>query len=286
MAKMYFESIGKHYGINIKNKKIKDLPRWFMEKILYGTGDEEIEFEYTSYAGTRNFTAPFEGVLPTLDRRHNETKSQGMRDFYEMYMTNSHCPACNGARLKPEILSIKVGDKNINELTEMSIRKIKEYLNGLKLNKTQAMISELILKEIDQRLQFLIDVGLEYLTLSRNAGSLSGGESQRIRLATQIGSGLTGVLYILDEPSIGLHQRDNEKLLATLKKLRDLGNTLLVVEHDEDTMYAADQIIDIGPGAGVHGGHVMAQRNSRRDKTNKRFYYRAVLKWKKKDRSA
>lgn len=286
MAKMYFESIGKHYGINIKNKKIKDLPRWFMEKILYGTGDEEIEFEYTSYAGTRNFTAPFEGVLPTLDRRHNETKSQGMRDFYEMYMTNSHCHACNGARLKPEILSIKVGDKNINELTEMSIRKIKEYLNGLKLNKTQAMISELILKEIDQRLQFLIDVGLEYLTLSRNAGSLSGGESQRIRLATQIGSGLTGVLYILDEPSIGLHQRDNEKLLATLKKLRDLGNTLLVVEHDEDTMYAADQIIDIGPGAGVHGGQVMAQRNSRRDKTNKRFYYRAVLKWKKKDRSA
>ena len=286
MAKMYFESIGKHYGINIKNKKIKDLPRWFMEKILYGTGDEEIEFEYTSYAGTRKFTAPFEGVLPTLDRRHNETKSQGMRDFYEMYMTNSHCPACNGARLKPEILSIKVGDKNINELTEMSIRKIKEYLNGLKLNKTQAMISELILKEIDQRLQFLIDVGLEYLTLSRNAGSLSGGESQRIRLATQIGSGLTGVLYILDEPSIGLHQRDNEKLLATLKKLRDLGNTLLVVEHDEDTMYAAYQIIDIGPGAGVHGGQVMAQRNSRRDKTNKRFYYRAVLKWKKKDRSA
>lgn len=286
MAKMYFESIGRHYGIDIKNKKIKDLPRWFMEKILYGTEDEEIEFEYTSYAGTRKFTAPFEGVLPTLDRRHNETKSQGMRDFYEMYMTNSHCPVCNGARLKPEILSIKVGDKNINELTEMSIRKIKEYLNGLKLNKTQAMISELILKEIDQRLQFLIDVGLEYLTLSRNAGSLSGGESQRIRLATQIGSGLTGVLYILDEPSIGLHQRDNEKLLATLKKLRDLGNTLLVVEHDEDTMYAADQIIDIGPGAGVHGGQVMAQRNSRRDKTNKRFYYRAVLKWKKKDRSA
>ena len=256
MAKMYFESIGKHYGINIKNKKIKDLPRWFMEKILYGTGDEEIEFEYTSYAGTRNFTAPFEGVLPTLDRRHNETKSQGMRDFYEMYMTNSHCPACNGARLKPEILSIKVGDKNINELTEMSIRKIKEYLNGLKLNKTQAMISELILKEIDQRLQFLIDVGLEYLTLSRNAGSLSGGESQRIRLATQIGSGLTGVLYILDEPSIGLHQRDNEKLLATLKKLRDLGNTLLVVEHDEDTMRASDFIVDIG----AHRQHILADR--------------------------
>ena len=261
MAKMYFESIGRHYGIDIKGKKIKDLPRWFMEKILYGTGDEEIDFEYSSYAGIRKFTAPFEGVLPTLDRRHNETKSQGMRDFYEMYMTNSECYACHGARLKPEILSIKVGDKNINELTEMSIDKIKDYLNNLELNKTEAMISELILKEIDQRLQFLMDVGLEYLTLSRNAGTLSGGEAQRIRLATQIGSGLTGVLYILDEPSIGLHQRDNDKLLATLKKLRDLGNTLLVVEHDEDTMYAADQIIDIGPGAGTHGGQVMAQRN-------------------------
>ena len=266
MAKMYFEAIGKHYGIDIKGKKIKDLPRWFMEKILFGTGDEEIDFEYTSYAGVRKFTAPFEGVLPTLDRRHNETKSQGMRDFYEMYMSNSECYSCHGARLKPEILSIKIGDKNINELTEMSIDKIKEYLNNLELNKTEAMISELILKEIDQRLQFLMDVGLEYLTLSRNAGSLSGGEAQRIRLATQIGSGLTGVLYILDEPSIGLHQRDNDKLLATLKKLRDLGNTLLVVEHDEDTMYAADQIIDIGPGAGTHGGQVMAQRNSRRSK--------------------
>ncbi len=268
MAKMYFESVGKHYGIDIKGKKIKDLPRWFMEKILYGTGDEEIDFEYSSYAGVRKFTAPFEGVLPTLDRRHSETKSQGMRDFYEMYMTNSECYDCHGARLKSEILSIKVGDKNINELTEMSIDKIKDYLNNLKLNKTEAMISELILKEIDQRLQFLMDVGLEYLTLSRNAGTLSGGEAQRIRLATQIGSGLTGVLYILDEPSIGLHQRDNDKLLETLKKLRDLGNTLLVVEHDEDTMYAADQIIDIGPGAGTHGGQVMAQRNSRRSKTS------------------
>jgi len=259
MAKMYFESIGKYYGVEIKNKKIKDLPRWFLEKILYGTGSDEIDFEYSSYAGTRKFTAPFEGVLPTLDRRHRETKSQGMRTFYEMYMTNSHCHACNGARLKPEILSIKIGDKNINDLTQMSIRNIKEYLNNLELNKTQAMISELILKEIDQRLQFLIDVGLEYLTLSRSSGTLSGGEAQRIRLATQIGSGLTGVLYILDEPSIGLHQRDNDKLLVTLKKLRDLGNTLLVVEHDEDTMYAADQIIDIGPGAGVHGGQIMAQ---------------------------
>ncbi len=260
MAKMYFESIGKHYGIDIKGKKIKELPRSFMEKILYGTGDEEIDFEYESPAGIRRFKAPFEGVLPTLDRRHNETKSQGMRDFYEMYMTNSPCYACHGARLKPEILSIKVGDKNINELTAMSINQIKDYLDNLQLNKTEAMISDLILKEIHQRLQFLIDVGLEYLTLSRSAGTLSGGEAQRIRLATQIGSGLTGVLYILDEPSIGLHQRDNDRLLATLKKLRDLGNTLIVVEHDEDTMYAADQVIDIGPGAGTHGGQVMAQR--------------------------
>ncbi len=259
MAKMYFESIGKYYGVEIKNKKIKDLPRWFLEKILYGTGDEKIDFEYSSAAGVRKFTAPFEGVLPTLDRRHSETKSQGMRSFYEMYMTNSHCHTCNGARLKKEILCIKIGDKNINEMTDMSIKSMKKFLNDLKLTKKEIMIADMILKEINTRLQFLIDVGLEYLTLSRGAGTLSGGEAQRIRLATQIGSGLTGVMYILDEPSIGLHQRDNDKLIATLKKLRDLGNTLLVVEHDEDTMYAADQIIDIGPGAGVHGGNVMAQ---------------------------
>ena len=258
MARMYFESIGRHYGVDI-SVPIKKLPKDFLDKILYGTGSEVIDFEFESSAGRRNFSTPFEGVLPTLDRRHNETKSQGMRDFYEMYMSNSECPACKGARLKPEILSIKIGDKNINDLTDMSIRKIKDFLNNLELTKTQAMIADMILKEIDKRLQFLIDVGLEYLTLSRSAGTLSGGEAQRIRLATQIGSGLTGVLYILDEPSIGLHQRDNDKLLATLKKLRDLGNTLIVVEHDEDTMYAADQIIDIGPGAGSHGGNVMAQ---------------------------
>lgn len=259
MAKMYFESIAKHYGVEIKDVPIKKLPRWFLEKILYGTGDEAIDFEYTSYAGTRKFTSPFEGVLPTLDRRYNETKSQGMRDFYEMYMSESACQTCHGARLKKESLSVKVGDKNINELTDMSIDKIKDFLNSLQLNNKDKMIADQILKELNKRLQFLLDVGLEYLTLSRSAGSLSGGEAQRIRLATQIGSGLTGVLYILDEPSIGLHQRDNEKLLATLRKLRDLGNTVLVVEHDEDTMYAADQIIDIGPGAGVHGGKVIAQ---------------------------
>ena len=259
MAKMYFESIAKHYGVEIKGVPIKKLPREFLDKILYGTGDEEIDFEYTSAAGTRRFRAPFEGVLPTLERRHNETKSQGMRTFYEMYMSESPCEMCHGARLKKESLAVKVGDKNINELTDMPINKIRDYLNSLELNNKDKMIADQIFKELNKRLQFLIDVGLEYLTLSRSAGTLSGGEAQRIRLATQIGSGLTGVLYILDEPSIGLHQRDNDKLLATLKHLRDLGNTVLVVEHDEDTMYAADQIIDIGPGAGVHGGNVMAQ---------------------------
>ena len=259
MAKMYFESIAKHYGVKIKDVPIKKLPKEFLNKILYGTGTEEIDFEYQSAAGTRKFTAPFEGVIPTLDRRYRETKSQGMRDFYEMYMSNSHCDSCNGARLKKESLAVTVGTKNIQELTDMPINKIKKYLNELQLSKTKRMIAEQILKEIDARLQFLIDVGLEYLTLSRSAGTLSGGEAQRIRLATQIGSGLTGVLYILDEPSIGLHQRDNDKLLATLKRLRDLGNTVIVVEHDEDTMYAADMVIDIGPGAGVHGGNVIAQ---------------------------
>ena len=258
MAKMYFESIGKHYGVDIK-KPIKKLSREFLEKILYGTGDEEIDFEFTSITGTRKFKTPFEGVLPTLDRRYKDTKSSGMRAFYEMYMSNSPCRTCNGARLKKEVLSIKVGKKNINELTAMPINKIKEYLSNLKLSKKDQMVAELIFRELEQRLQFLMDVGLEYLTLSRSAGSLSGGEAQRIRLATQIGSGLTGVLYILDEPSIGLHQRDNDKLIKTLKKLRDLGNTLIVVEHDEDTMYAADEIIDIGPEAGVHGGEVIAQ---------------------------
>jgi len=259
MAKMYFESIAKHYDVEIKDVPIKKLPRWFLEKILYGTGDEVIDFEYSSAAGTRKFSTPFEGVLPTLDRRYHETKSQGMRDFYEFYMSEKPCYDCHGARLKKESLSVKVGEKNINELTEMSIDKIKDFLNSLELNNKDKMIADQILKELNKRLQFLIDVGLDYLTLSRSAGSLSGGEAQRIRLATQIGSGLTGVLYILDEPSIGLHQRDNDKLIATLKKLRDLGNTVLVVEHDEDTMYAADQIIDIGPGPGVHGGKVIAQ---------------------------
>ena len=286
MAKMYFESIAKHYGVKIKDVPIKKLPRSFLDKILYGTGDEVIDFEYSSYAGTRKFSQAFEGVIPTLERRHSETKSQGMRDFYEMYMSESDCPTCQGARLSKNSLSVKVGSKNINELTDMSIDKIKDYINSLELSNKDAMIAEEIIKELNKRLQFLMDVGLEYLTLSRSAGTLSGGEAQRIRLATQIGSGLTGVLYILDEPSIGLHQRDNDKLIATLKKLRDLGNTVVVVEHDEDTMYAADQVVDIGPGAGVHGGKVMAQRYSRRNSKNRRFNYWRLFKWKKENKSS
>ena len=257
MAKMYFESIGKHYGVDI-NVPIKKLPREFLNKILYGTGTEEIDFRFSSAAGERKFRAPFEGVIPTLERRYRETKSQGMRDFYEYYMTESPCEACHGARLKKESLAVTVGGKNIQELTDMPIAKIQNFVNNLKLDRTKTLIANQILKELNKRLQFLVDVGLEYLTLSRPAGTLSGGEAQRIRLATQIGAGLSGVLYILDEPSIGLHQRDNDKLIATLKKLRDLGNTVVVVEHDEDTMYAADYIVDIGPAAGVHGGNVIA----------------------------
>ena len=264
MAKMYFESIAKHYNVDI-SKPIKKLPRDFLDKILYGTGTDIIDFKYESAAGVRTFSSPFEGVIPTLERRYRETKSDGMRRFYEMYMTDHHCSTCNGARLKKESLAVKVGTKNIKELTDMSINRIKEYLNSLKLNKTENLIADQILKELNKRLQFLIDVGLDYLTLSRSSGTLSGGESQRIRLATQIGAGLTGVLYILDEPSIGLHQRDNEKLIETLKHLRDLGNSVLVVEHDEDTMYAADQIIDIGPEAGINRWLCYSTRNRRGD---------------------
>ena len=258
IAKMYFQSIAKHYGVDI-SKPIKDLPRWFMDKIMYGTGDEPIDFEYESAFGIRKNSIPFEGVIPTLERRHRETKSQGMIQFYEMYMSEAPCPVCHGDRLKKEALSVRVGDKNIKELTDMSVINMKEYIENLKFGEKDTIIAEQIIKEISTRLQFLVDVGLDYLTLSRSAATLSGGESQRIRLATQIGSGLTGVMYVLDEPSIGLHQRDNDKLIATLKKLRDLGNSVIVVEHDTDTMYAADQVIDIGPGAGVHGGYVMAQ---------------------------
>ncbi len=258
MGLMYIYSLGKHYKVDV-TKPIKDLPKDFLDKVLYGTGEEKIDFVYESKSGTRKFTSPFEGIINTMERRYKETSSNGMREFYEHYMTSSSCPDCKGARLRKEALAVTVGKKNIYELTSLSIVEIKDYISKLKLSEKEKMIGEQIFKELHARLQFLIDVGLEYLTLSRNAGTLSGGEAQRIRLATQIGSGLMGVLYILDEPSIGLHQRDNEKLIATLKKLRDMGNSLIVVEHDEDTMYAADYIVDIGPGAGVHGGRVVAK---------------------------
>jgi excinuclease ABC subunit A len=258
MGLMYVESLGKHYNVDVK-KPVSKLPKEFLDIVLYGTGNEKVEFRYESNTGVRTFTAPFEGVLNTLERRYRETTSNGMREFYEMYMSSSHCPDCEGARLKKEVLAVTVGKKNIYELTSMSIIQIKEFINKLKLTEMEEKITYQIFKELNARLGFLINVGLDYLTLSRSAGTLSGGEAQRIRLATQIGSGLMGVLYILDEPSIGLHQRDNAKLLGTLKRLRDLGNTLLVVEHDEDTMYEADHIIDIGPGAGVHGGEIVAE---------------------------
>ncbi len=267
MGIMYLKALGEHYHVDV-SKPIKDLPRDFMDKVLYGTGDEKLDFRYESSTGVRNFTAPFEGVINTMERRYRETSSNGMREFYEMYMTESHCYECNGARLNKSALAVTVGGKNIYELTSMSVTEIKKFIENLKLTEKEKIIAQQIVKELNARLQFLIDVGLEYLTLSRNAGTLSGGEAQRIRLATQIGSGLMGVLYILDEPSIGLHQRDNEKLIATLKKLRDLGNTLIVVEHDEDTMYAADHIIDIGPGAGVHGGNVVAEGTAEELKKN------------------
>ena len=207
----------------------------------------------------KEYNVAFEGVLPMLKRRYQETESEEMRESYADYMTEIPCPACHGARLKPETLAITVGGLNIAELTAMTIREADEFLEKIELTPREFKIANQILKEIHARLNFLLNVGLDYLTLSRSAGTLSGGEAQRIRLATQIGSGLQGVLYVLDEPSIGLHQRDNNRLLATLKKLRDLGNTLIVVEHDEDTMYAADNIIDIGPGAGANGGRVVAQ---------------------------
>ena len=259
VAKMYFESIGKHYGIDIKGKKIKDLPREFLDKILYGTGDEEIEFEYNAIGRKVKTLKPFEGVIPILERRHRETSSDSSRRMYEFYMTEQPCNVCKGARLKEKVLNIFVGGLNIYELTSLSIDKIKDFFVNLELSEEEYNISKEILKEIITRLNFLIDVGLSYLTLSREASTLSGGEAQRIRLATQIGSGLSGVIYILDEPSIGLHQRDNKKLIGTLKKLKNLGNTVIVVEHDEETMLEADYIIDIGEGAGRHGGEVVAE---------------------------
>ena len=257
-AMMYYNGIAKKYNFDI-NIPFKDIPKEAKEVILYGSGDEKIEFTKKSEWGGGKYISVFEGVIPNLERRFKETTSDYSRGEIESLMTSCECPQCKGARLKKESLSVTVGNKNINEFSNLSINDAIEFVSGIAFSKRNEMIAKPILKEINARLEFLKSVGLDYLCLSRSSGTLSGGESQRIRLATQIGSSLMGVIYILDEPSIGLHQRDNEKLLATLKNLRDLGNTLIVVEHDEDTMREADYIVDIGPGAGVHGGNIVAQ---------------------------
>lgn len=247
----------------------QEIDKKTQQVLLYGSGEERFTFRYTNMFGEdKEYFVPFEGVMPLLARRYHETDSDEMRESYENYMTEIPCKACHGARLKPETLAVTVGGKNIDEVTRMTIREADAFFTQLTLTPREMKIAAQILKEIHARLHFLLDVGLDYLTLSRSAGTLSGGEAQRIRLATQIGSGLQGVLYVLDEPSIGLHQRDNNRLLATLKHLRDLGNTLIVVEHDEDTMYAADHIIDIGPGAGANGGRIVAEGTAEEIKKN------------------
>ncbi len=257
MVQMYFNALSKHYGFSM-DVPVKDLPREVLDILLYGTKGEKINMSYRTSTSSGSFLARYEGVINNLERRYKETTSDYTKSEIERYMVSADCPVCKGKRLKKEALAVKIGGLNIIELCDLSIIKMKEFIANLTLTETQKIIAKAILKEINARLKFLEDVGLGYLTLSRTAGTLSGGEAQRIRLATQIGSGLTGVLYILDEPSIGLHQRDNEKLIKTLLRLRDLGNTLIVVEHDEDTMRSADFIVDIGPKAGVHGGEIVA----------------------------
>ena len=258
-AGMFFDALSKKYGFSL-DTPLRDLPEEALDIILYGSKGEALRIDYTRPNGDKHtFTAPFEGVIPTTERRAAETNSDSAKAYYEGLMSQTPCPDCHGKRLRPEILAVTVGGLSIADVSDLSIIKAREFFTSLSFGTQDAMIAAPILKEIDARLRFLCDVGLNYLTLSRAAGTLSGGEAQRIRLATQIGSSLVGVLYILDEPSIGLHQRDNSQLIGTLKHLRDLGNTLIVVEHDEDTMMAADQIVDIGPGAGEHGGELIAQ---------------------------
>ena len=257
MTEMYLSSLAKHYNFSL-DVPVKDLPENVYNMLLYGNGGERIKMEYFTRTFSGSYESAWEGIIPNLERRYRETTSDYTKMEIERYMNVKPCGTCGGKRLKKEALAVKIGGKNIAELTDMSVDKLYKFIDEITLTETQSLIAKPIVKEIKARLNFLIDVGLSYLTLSRSASNLSGGEAQRIRLATQIGSGLTGVLYILDEPSIGLHQRDNEKLIATLKKLRDLGNTLIVVEHDEDTMRSADFIVDIGPKAGVHGGEIVA----------------------------
>ena len=256
IAGMYLAALGEKYGFDM-DTPFNKLSEQARHAILYGTGNERIHIEYRREFGEGSYDSPFEGVIPNLERRYKETQSDYMKHEIEEYMANIPCPDCKGKRLKSESLAVTVGGMNIAQLSDMTVRHAREKLSALTLNKTEEMIAGRILKEIDSRLGFLISVGLDDLTLSRAAGTLSGGEAQRIRLATQIGSSLVGVLYILDEPSIGLHQRDNAKLIDTLKGMRDIGNTLIVVEHDEETMLNADYIVDIGPGPGEHGGEVV-----------------------------
>ena len=257
MADMYFSSLAKHYNFSL-DTPVKDLPKDIYNMLLYGNNGEKIAMEYETRSFAGNYYMSWEGIIPNLERRYRETTSNYTKMEIERYMRVLPCSTCKGKRLKKEALAVTINDKNIAELTDMSITNLYDFIDNLQLTKTNSLIATPIIKEIKARLNFLKDVGLSYLTLSRTANTLSGGEAQRIRLATQIGSGLTGVLYILDEPSIGLHQSDNDKLIATLKKLRDLGNTLIVVEHDEDTMRAADHIVDVGPKAGVFGGEIVA----------------------------
>ncbi len=258
------QALGKAYKFTL-DTKWKDLPKKTQTALLYGSGDTEIKFTYEDGVRSYETKKPFEGIVTNIERRFRETESEWAREELGKYFSDVPCAACNGHRLKPEALCVKIGEKHIGEISEMSVRRAMEWFDAVpaRLNKQQNEIATRILKEIRERLSFLLDVGLNYLTLSRASGTLSGGESQRIRLASQIGSGLTGVLYVLDEPSIGLHQRDNARLLDTLKRLRDLGNTVLVVEHDEDAIRLADHVIDVGPGAGVHGGHIVAQGTPR-----------------------
>ena len=256
ISMMYYRAISEKYGIPL-DVPVKKLSKSELGLFLYGTGDEPLELRRPKSLGGGVYRSPFEGVINNLERRYAETNSEYSRGEIEEYMSEVKCPVCKGKRLKDEYLAVTVGGMNISDLTDLSVRDGLKFFNELKLSEHDSMIGERIIKEIRERLGFLGSVGLEYLTLSRSSGTLSGGESQRIRLATQIGSSLVGVLYILDEPSIGLHQRDNDKLIATLKRLRDLGNTLIVAEHDDDTMLAADYIVDIGPGAGVNGGNVV-----------------------------
>lgn len=257
IAGMYFEALGQKYGFTV-DTPFRDIPAEGKKAILYGTGGEKLHLTYRREYGAGTLDQAFEGLCPNLERRYRETSSEYMKHEIESYMSNTPCPDCHGRRLKPESLAVSVGGISIAELNDMTVMNARSFLCALELGETQRLIASQILKEIDARLGFLMDVGLDYLTLSRAAASLSGGEAQRIRLATQIGSGLVGVLYILDEPSIGLHQRDNAKLLATLRHMRDIGNTLIVVEHDEETMRAADFIVDVGPGPGEHGGKIIA----------------------------